>query len=161
MERWGSSYLLQQSKPTKLVGGIGATTEESNGQIRLSLWNTPGVLVVNSDNDTCELVIQPELAAQLVALIHILVLQNRILRNEPATLPPIGESNVFRVAAKSKGSFVCTWDCEAAGVKCEPHLGSEAAGQSEVLIREDIALLFMCALACGMAKYGTRSSSQG
>ncbi|KYG10470.1 hypothetical protein BE21_11750 [Sorangium cellulosum] len=59
MERWGSSYLLHDTSPIRLIGGIGATTDDHGGrQIRLSFADTPGVLAVNVGDSLHELTIK-------------------------------------------------------------------------------------------------------
>ncbi|WP_437587438.1 hypothetical protein [Sorangium sp. So ce1000] len=155
MERWGSSYLLHDTSPLKLVGGIGATTDDDGGgQIRLSFVNTPGVLAVTVKNTLHELVIKRELAVQLVTLIHVLVLQNKIVRCEDPALPVgVGAKGGFSVVGGDPPPFICAWETGATGIQY--HSPPDPEGQAELVISEAAAVQLLSALAERMARIGT------
>jgi hypothetical protein len=156
MELWGSSYLLQEAQPLRLVGTIGSSTERARpGRIRLSFHQEPGVFAVVQARGEWQLVVKWDLALNLIALVHILVLQNRLLRGEKPELgAPAQRDRVFTVSGGGRASFiVCSWDSSMKGIECH-----EAAGggpdQFELELMEEAAVELVAALAERVATNG-------
>lgn len=156
MERWGSSYFLHDVTPTTLVGGLGASTNASGrGTIRLSFAKGSEALDVRYGGDLNELVAKWEVAVKLVALLHILVVQNKLLRAEQPVLstktngPPL-----FEVRADAKSGIVCRWPVETDGIDYNPTPDPESPDQAELLLSEPVAIHLIAGVVEAIARRG-------
>src|SRR5688572_23034914 len=142
MERWGSSYFLHDATPTTLVGGLGASTNASgSGTIRLSFAKDSEALELRDGGDLNELVAKWELAVKLVALLHILVVQNKLLRAEqPVLSTTTNGPPPFEVRADAKSGIVCRWSAETDGIVYNPTPDPESPDQAELLLSEPVAV---------------------
>jgi hypothetical protein len=155
MTRWGSSYFLHDTAPIKLVGGVGATTgDDRKGQLTLSFANTPELLEWSVTGPVEQLVVKWELAVQLVALIQVLLLQNKVLRNEEPELH-LGDAGHFTVAASGTAPLVCAWP-HGEGAHCFPPPIGEPGAQVELKLSDEVALQLVSALAIAIASEGTK-----
>lgn len=74
MELWGSSYLLQDVAPTRLIATLGSSTpREAAGSVMLSFTQEPGVFTTVQRGSTRAVVMKWDLALRLMSLIHVLV----------------------------------------------------------------------------------------
>jgi hypothetical protein len=157
MELWGSSYLLHDTEPVRLVGILGSSTAKvGSGVIRLSFDQEPGVLFFACEESRCELVVKWDVALRLMTLMHVLVLQNRLLRGEAPENREMSErARVFDVTGGSRMSaLVCSWDSSTADVEyCSVHEG--IAEQFELVMKEEVAVELVVSLAETMALNGT------
>lgn len=164
MELWGSSYLLQDVEPVRLVGTIGSSTEQAgSGKIRVSFHQDPGVFAVMQDGVRSQLHAKWDLALRLMALVHVLVLQNRLLRGEePALVVPSQMGRLFTVAEGRRASpVVCSWASSTVDVECNP-VSDGGPDQFELVLKEDAAVELVVALAQRIATNGiTRAPDQG
>lgn len=161
MELWGSLYLLQESAPTKLVGTIGSSTGPIEGQVNVSFLNDVKVLHLVVGVDLCELSITSDLAMRLIAFLHILLLQNRILRSEERVIgDPVDPSSRFETAWAAEPILVCTWRRDHGGVRVQVE-GAEAGTQVELVLTEDAAVDLLRSLAKAVARRGVRNALVG
>lgn len=162
MEFWGSSYLLQDVQPVRLVGTIGSSTDRARfGAIRVSFHQEPGVFSLMHDGGRSQLVAKWDLALTLMALVHVLVLQNRLLRGETSELRQApGRERVFTVAGGGRGSpIVCSWDSSTIEVECSA-VGEGGSGQFELVVKEEAAAELVATLADRIATNGV-AAQQG
>jgi hypothetical protein len=157
MELWGSSYLLHDAEPVRLVGTLGSSTDRGgSGVIRLSFNQEPGVLFAAFKESKCELVVKWDVALRLIALVHVLVLQNRLLRGEAPEIRDVSErTRIFDVTGGSRMSaIVCSWVASTVDIECRPvHDG--VAEQVELVVKEEAAAELVTSLAERMALNGT------
>lgn len=155
----GSSYLLQDVAPVRLVGALGsATARPGPGMVRLSFTQEPGVLTVTHDESGWRLVIKWDLALRLMALLHVLILQNMLLRDEaPKVRVAPDRSRVFTVTEGQRASsIVCSWNEAADDVEC--NLVEGTADELELTLKEGAAAELIMALAERIALNGTASA---
>jgi hypothetical protein len=155
MELWGSSYLLQDVQPVRLVGTIGSSTERAApGTIRVSFHQEPGVFAVMQDGVGSQLLAKWDLALRLMALVHVLVLQNRLLRGEKPELRSAERERVFSVAGGGRASpILCSWDSSTMDVECHA-VGEGEPDQYELVLKEEAAAELVAALAERIATNG-------
>ncbi len=164
MELWGTSYLLQKTTPVGFLGSLGATTHcDGSGLIRLSFCREDKVLDVRDDGSVIEFVMSWEVVLQLVPLLHILVLQNRLLRLEEPILPsPSPEKRFLSVWGRIRaGFFACTWKKDTNGVSYNPALDPEDPKQVELLFSENVAVELISALTEHIARNGIENHLAG
>ncbi|MEO7596683.1 MAG: hypothetical protein ABI134_36090 [Byssovorax sp.] len=141
----------------RLVATLGSSTGRvGSGVIRLSFNQEPGVLFVMCKESKCELVVKWDVALRFMALVHLLVLQNRLLRDEAPEIRHVSErTRIFDVTGGLRMSaIVCSWDASTADVECRPvHEG--IAEQFELVVREEAAAELVMSLAERMALNGT------
>lgn len=104
----------------------------------------------------CELVAKWDVALRLMALVHVLVLQNRLLRGEvPEVRVASDRMRVFSVTEGWRTSpIVCSWDAATVDVECNP-VGEGMADQFEIVLKEEAAAELVMALAERIALNGT------
>ena len=149
----GSAHLLQDTTPVLLVAAVvGSTPKDAPGEIMLSFGQEPGVFSIERNDGRCLLTMKWELTFKLQAAVHILVLQNRLLRGEPPELP----GNVYGVFTFAGGAratpIECSWDVNAAGVIYRP--AADAADVFEFILSEAAAIGLATGLAEQHAKNG-------
>ena len=160
MELWGSSYLVQDCSPIKLVAMMGSSTpRESSGSVRISFMQEPGVLTVAEDASEVVLVVIWDVAVKLIALLQVLVLQNRLLRAETPLHTTIPLGRVFKVTGGApSGNIVCSWAVGASEVKCRTV--SDSVDQFELIIQEEAASQLAFAIAETLASTGLKNSDE-
>lgn len=163
MERWGSSYLLHDVMPTQLIATLGSSTSlDAVGSVGMSFTRTEGVLTATRDATSCRVHIKWSVAINLMALLHVLVLQNRLLRGEsPEFWLSLEGERTFRIAGGMRtGSIEIVWDASAADVTLEPfHEGGP--DQFQLVMKERAAAALLVCLAERFAEDGTMTSRVG
>lgn len=162
MESWGSSYLLQDVEPVRLVGVLGAWTGSTGaGIVTISFAQEPGALTLTNDETRWKLVVKLDLALRLLALLHVLVLQNMLLRGEtPEIRATADRSHTFTVTDGWRSSpITCSWDRSRADVECKQVDGM--ADQFELTLTEQLASEMATALAARIAQNGATSARGG
>ena len=157
MELFGSSYLLHDVEPVRLVGTLGSWTDSiGSGSIRVSFHQIPDIFSVVRSESACELIMKWDVALRLMALVHILVVQIKILRNEfPEIRVATDRARVFKVTGGWRLSpIVCSWNVATDEVECN-QVGEEAVDQFELVLKEDAAAELVMALAERIALNGT------
>lgn len=162
MEMWGSSYLIQDVEPVRLIGIIGASTETGAGSVRVSFNQDPGVFAVTQSGSEGALVVKWDVALRLMALLHIVILQNKILRGEA---PEIGiapcEACVFTVSGGGRGAPVtCSWDAAKPDVEYK-RVTEGASDQFELVLTEKAAIELAADLAGRIAANGATTAIGG
>ena len=150
---WGSSYFLHDTEPVRLIGTIGASTDRSDlGSVVMSFAHQPDVFFAVHRGSKWELSVKWDVALRMVAIIHVLVVQNRLLRGESAELAfRPGQSPVFAVTGGAKrGPIVCNWEANTVGVECRPVEGMPE--QMDLTLREDLATQLVTAFADRIAR---------
>ncbi|MDC0746391.1 hypothetical protein [Polyangium mundeleinium] len=162
MERWGSSYLLHDAESVRLVATLGSSTDiVGTGTIYVSFVQEP-VFAVTRNGSRCELVVKWDVALRLMALVHVLVLQNKLLRGEaPEIRGAPDRAQVFEVTGGLRSSpIVCSWDASTAGVEFRPvHEGM--ADPFELVMKEEAAVELVLTLAERIAHNGTTMAREG
>lgn len=149
MERWGSSYGLQDVSPVRLIGGIaGSTPPDAPGTIRISFVQDAGVFSTVHEELTRRIIVKWDVALRLIALMHVLVLQNRLLRGESPDLRITRDrARLFSLTGGARSSAIeCSWSATTSEVTCEPVAGG-APDQFELVLGEDAAAELVAALA--------------
>src|SRR4051812_40416253 len=121
MERWGSSYLLQDVEAVRLIASLGSSTgRESAGSVTISFAQEPGVFVTSQSARERELLIKWDVALRLMGLLDILILQNRLLRDEtPHPGVSSQSSHIFTVSGGLRATpIICSWDEANPHVQC-------------------------------------------
>ena len=148
---------MHDAEPVRLVGTLGSSTGRAgSGVIRLSFNQESDVFFVACKESKCELVVKWDVALRLIALVHVLVLQNRLLRGEAPEIRDVSErTRIFDVTGGLRMSaIVCSWDASTADVECRPvHEG--IAEQFELVVKEEAAAELVMSLAERMAFNGT------
>ncbi|MBK9261554.1 MAG: hypothetical protein IPM54_17330 [Polyangiaceae bacterium] len=160
MELWGTAYSFHATTVTKLAGLVAASTHDSGGgTIRIVFDNNGDVIKVNATDQTIEVVIKWEVILQLTTLLHVLVLQNRLLRSEDPVLPaPTHDKRIFNVWGRIRaGFFACGWATTAEGISYNPALDPEAPDHVEIVLSEAIAVEFISALTEAISRNGIRN----
>jgi hypothetical protein len=129
---------------------------EGSGAIRFSFTQERGVFAVAWNESRCELIIKWDVALRLMALMHILVLQNRILRSETLDIRVMPDRmRVFNVSEGWRASPIrCSWDAASTDVKCSP-ASAESTEQFDLVLKEEAAAELVVALAERIARNGT------
>jgi hypothetical protein len=159
MELWGSSYLLQDVEAVRLIASLGSSTDqESPGLVKVSFTQEPGVFATARRQQQSEIVAKWDVALRLMALLHVLVLQNKLLRSEtPEIRVPSGKVRVFTVSGGWRSSpIVCAWNAATVEVECRPVEG--AADQFELVLKEEAAAELAMSLAERFARNGTMTA---
>lgn len=159
MELWGSSYLVQDVVPGRLVGAIGASTNTVGvGTIRMSLVQEVDICALTREGGAWRVSTKWDIALRIVALLHLLLVQNRLLRHESPTLEIVGVGEQrFAVSSGGQASAVSwSWDCAASGIDVNPVAGD--SGQFEIVLVEGVAVELVHALVKSMAEYGASRS---
>jgi len=94
-----------------------------------------------------------------MALVHVLVLQNRLLRGEaPEVRVASDRKRIFCVTEGWRMSpIVCAWDASTADVESGPVHGG-TADQFELVVKEEAAAELVMALAERIALNGTTTA---
>jgi hypothetical protein len=157
MELFGSSYLLHDVEPVRLVGTLGSWTDSNGlGSIRVSFHQNSDIFSVVRGASECDLIAKWDIALRLMTLVHILVVQNKILRNEPPELRvATDKARVLRVTGGWRLSpIVCSWGVANGEIECN-QVGDEAVDQFELVLKEEVAVELVMALAERVALNGT------
>lgn len=156
MEVWGSSYLVHDVQAVRLVGTIGSSTPQSQvGSVRLSFHREPGILSTTRNDVTTEIVAKWEVAINLIALIQVLLLQNKLLRGETASgrLDTPG-ATIFTVSGGARGTPVTlSWDSTREDVRCNRVQGGSSE-HFELVLEERAAAELVAALVERIAANG-------
>jgi hypothetical protein len=122
----------------------------------MSFTREHGVFTTACDGVNCGIVVKWDVALRLMALVHVLVLQNRLLRGEPPELRIVPDrTRIFTLTGGLRSAPIeCTWNAETADVTCGP-VAAGAADQFELVLKEDAATELVVALAERMARNGT------
>jgi len=140
MEKLGGALLLQELAPKRLLGSLASKTEESGpGWIRFCFFPEKDVLSFQEEGGQACLVLDRGVTMSLISSLHVLVEQNRVLRNEgegTARLGGTGQAvfSVRRDMREKKESFTCCWAAGTVGI--EQSLIDE---QIDLWIRDDLA----------------------
>jgi len=159
---WGSSYLIQDVEPVRLIGIIGASTEAGAGSVRVSFNQDPGVFTVTQTESEGTLVAKWDVALRLMALLHIVTLQNKILRGEASE---IGSAScgacVFTVSGGERGAPVtCSWDAATPDVEYK-RVAEGTGDQFELVMTEEAAIELVTDLAERIAANGAATANGG
>ncbi|MCA9591567.1 MAG: hypothetical protein KC657_40000 [Myxococcales bacterium] len=143
----------------RLLAGLGATTPPGEpGSVRISMTPHRGSLELTFSDTSCELTVSWEVALRLISLLHILILQNRLLRNEPAQLTSDGRrKQIFSLTGgEAQHPLRCSWNRAAPGVECAAAAAPDE--EVEVVLREDAATELVMALVQRFARNGIAKS---
>ncbi len=96
-----------------------------------------------------------------MALVHVLVVQNRLLRGEtPEVRVRPDRKRVFNVTGGLRsGPIECSWDAGTADIRCGPVVGG-GGDQFELVIEEEAAAELVATLAERIAWNGTTTARQ-
>jgi hypothetical protein len=157
MERWGSSFRLHDVEPGRLIGVLGAFSEgERQGSIRISFAQTPEAFTVERSGGRYELCLKWDIALKLIALLHISLLQTKLLRGEAVELATARRTGLFEVTGGRRSMpLVCAWDAGAAEVSYVS-MHDEEGSPHEIVLSEAGAMELGLALAETMASNGAR-----
>jgi hypothetical protein len=162
MERSGSTYLLQDVEPVRLIGVVGSWTEDGSGSVVVSFSHEPGVFTVTQSESEGELVVKWDVALKLMALLHIVVLQNKILRGETHEMRGAPtQARVFTVTGGGRCSpITCRWEAMTLAVECKP-VTDGPNDQFELVLTEAAATELVTDLAERIAANGTATPKAG
>lgn len=157
MDRNGSSYLLQDFAPIHLIGIVGASTPaDARGTVKLTFAQQTEVFVAELGELRCKIIVKWDIAVRLIALIHILLIQNCIIRGTRLDLRISPDRvRVFNVTGgRRTTSIEFSWSADALDVKCglSPDGGPH---DFELLLGEEAAAELVSALAEQIANNGT------
>lgn len=162
MKLWGSSYLLHDVDPVKLIGTLGSFTDSKGvGTVQISFAQEHGVFAVARTESRCEFRIKWEVALRLLALMHILVLQNRMLRGEALDMRISPDrARIFHVSEGWRSSpIMCSWNAANPDVQCGP-ASAGSVEQLDLWLKEDAAVELIMALAEQIARNGTTTATR-
>jgi hypothetical protein len=110
----------------------------------------------------CKIIVKWDVALRLMSLLHVLVLQNRLLRGESPELRITRDrSRIFVLTGGARSSEIeCSWSAKVGEVTCEPVIGG-AADQFELVLGEDEAAELVMALAERIASNGAAKALAG
>jgi hypothetical protein len=130
-----------------------------SGVIIICFTQEPGVFSATRNESKYELVAKWDMALRLMSLVHILVLQNRLLRGETldGKVAP-GRTRIFDMSEGWRTSpIVCSWDAEITDVQCSP-ANEGSPDQFELVLKEEAAAELVAALAETIALNGTKTA---
>lgn len=158
MAKTGGAFLLQELEPKRLLGSMMSVADEGGwGWIYLSFFPDPAQLTLEERGPQTSFVISRAVAANLIGLLQVMVVQNRILRHEEVVRSRSSSrkraNSGLSVKSPHRNLFTCSW---ASGMTGARHRNVE--GQIELRLREDVAEEMSLRLIEEMARIAAHSS---
>lgn len=154
-EKSGGAFLLQETKPVKLVGSLASGVYcDGRGWVHLACFQEPGHLTLTRAGGRMAVTMSRSIAMALVSLLHVLVAQIQQLRPttppDSTRVPSAGKSEISVLVERDE--VVISW-----GEAESDAALSEVEGQKELRMSEGFAKGLASDLANEIGRFAGRT----